>query len=203
MLSYFSSNEHKRAKFIFDTIAPIYGLIDRKTQDDYKKMVAMLNEDIPLKGLSALDVGTGTGSWIATLKSFGLSEAHGIDFSEKMIAEATKKHPGITFSHSDALHLKTVNDNSFDIVTASFVMHGMKKEARAVVLTGMKRVARRYVIIQDFYQASNPFIYMLEWLERSDYPYFKKHFADEMKGIFAETKILTAHNGNGLYLGMI
>ncbi len=201
-MSYFSKDEHKRTKFIFDLIAPVYHLIDKKTGKDFEKMAAMLNEHIPLKGLSALDIGTGTGSWIAALSRYGLSKVHGVDFSEKMIAEAKKKHPEIAFSVAHAGDLGAFGDGSFDIVTASFVLHGMKKDARTKVLGEMKRVTKRFVIIQDFYRKSNPFIYMLEWLERSDYPYFKKHFADEMKGIFSKTEVLTAHNGNGIYIGM-
>ncbi len=202
MISYFSSDEHKRARFIFDLIAPVYWLIDISTKKNYPEIVKLLNESMPLKGRSALDVGTGTGTWIATLNTFGLSHAQGTDFSEKMIAKAKNNHPKIAFTSSDAGELKAFQDNSFDIVTASFVMHGMKKEARSKVLNEMKRVAKSYVIIQDFYIKSSPFVRLIEWLERSDYVYFKKHFAEEMATFFSKTKVLSAHNGNGLYIGI-
>ncbi len=202
MKSYFSSDENKRAKFIFDLIAPVYGLIDWSTKRNYPDIVKLLNESIPLEGRSALDVGTGTGTWIATMNTFGLSHAQGIDFSEKMIVKAKKNHPEIAFSSSDAGKLKAFQDNSFDIVTASFVMHGMKKEARTKVLKEMKRVAKHYVVIQDFYIKSSGFIRLIEWLERSDYMYFKEHFTEEMTTFFSETKVLPAHNGNGLYIGI-
>ena len=202
MISYFSSDENKRAKFIFNLIAPVYWLIDMSTKRNYPDIVKLLNESIPMEGRSALDVGTGTGTWIATLNTFGLSHAQGTDFSEKMIAKAKNNHPKIAFTSSDAGELKAFQDNSFDIVTASFVMHGMKKEARTKVLKEMKRVAKHYVVIQDFYIQSSPFIRLIEWLERSDYVYFKKHFKNEMAASFSKTQILTAHNGNGLYIGI-
>lgn len=202
MISYFSNDENKRAKFIFNLIAPVYWLIDISTKKSYPEIAGLLNKEVSLKGRSALDVGTGTGTWISTLNTLGLSHAQGTDFSENMIIEAQKRHPDINFSYSDAGDLKSFNDNTFDIVTASFVMHGMKKEARLNVLKEMKRVALRYVVIQDFYVRSSPFIRLVEWLERSDYVYFKKHFAKEMKALFSETRILTANNGNGLYIGI-
>ncbi len=203
MISYFSKDENKRAKFIFNLIAPVYGMIDRSTKKHYPEIAGLLNQEIPLEGRSVLDVGTGTGAWIAALKDFSLSRAYGVDFSEKMIFEAKRKHPEITFSVSEATDLATFENDSFDVVTASFVMHGMKKEARRQVLHEMKRVARHFVVIQDFYLRSSPFITMLEWLERSDYRYFKKHFKDEMSGVFKQTRTLTAHNENGLYIGFI
>ncbi len=202
MISYFSSDENKRAKFIFNLIAPVYGLIDQSTRKHYPEIAELLNGEIPLEGRSALDVGTGTGAWIATLNKYGLSRAHGTDFSEKMILEAKKRHPEIIFSLSDGAKLSAFGDNSFDIVTCSFVMHGMKKEARKKVLMEMKRVAKHYVVIQDFYLRSSPFITILEWMERSDYLYFKKHFEDEMSDCFPESKVLRTHNDNGLYIGI-
>jgi ubiquinone/menaquinone biosynthesis C-methylase UbiE len=149
-----------------------------------------------------LDVGTGTGAWIATLTTCGTSRTFGVDFSQKMIAEAGRKHPEIGFGISDAGDLKSFGDREFDIVTASFVLHGMKKEARAKVLGEMKRVAKHFVVIQDFYQHSSPIITILEWLERSDYLYFKKHFVEEMADFFQKSKVLTTQNENGLYIGM-
>lgn len=202
MISYFSSDENRRAKFIFNLIAPVYGLIDQSTKKNYNEISGLLNKTIPLEGRSILDVGTGTGSWIAALSVFGPSRACGLDFSEKMIETAQKNHPEINFYVSDAGDLRSFNDDSFDIVTASFVLHGMKKEARRKVLREIKRVAKHYIVIQDFYQRSSLFITLLEWMERSDYLHFKNHFADEMSECFPDSKVLKTHNDNGLYIGI-
>ncbi len=202
MISYFSNDENKRAKFIFNLIAPVYGLIDQSTRKHYPEIAGLLDKEISLEGRSVLDVGTGTGAWLATLNEFGLSQAHGTDLSERMIREARKQHSGLAFTVANGSDLSAFNDNSFDIVTASFVMHGMKKDARHMVLQEMKRVAKHFVVIQDFYQRSSLFITILEWLERSDYLYFKKHFGEEMADCFPELKIITTHNENGLYIGM-
>jgi len=81
ILHYFSGDEDKRARFIFNLIAPVYGLIDRAVSEHYRDVVDELNRRIPLAGQTVLDVGTGTGGWLAALARYPLAEAVGVDFS--------------------------------------------------------------------------------------------------------------------------
>ncbi len=200
---YFSKDEDKRAQFIFNLIAPVYGLIDKGTVTDFRRMAALLNSRYPLKGKSVLDVGCGTGSWIASLNQWGLSQAVGADFSTKMVRQAKKKHPEIEFIQQEGENLSAFADNSFEMVTATFVLHGMKHHKRAKVLQEMKRVARERVVVHDFYENRQWVVRLLEYLERSDYAYFQKHFRDEIKMFFSTTEILTGENGNALYVGIV
>ncbi len=198
---YFSSDENKRARFIFNLIAPVYGMIDNAIEKEYLSMTKLLNDNIPLKGLSVLDVGSGTGAWLSAINRFGIAEACGVDFSEKMVKQAIKNHPEITFKQGSGENLQMFDDNSFDLVTASFVLHGMKKEKRTRVLSEMKRVAKKHVVIHDFHKKTSLSIQMLEFLERSDYLNFKKGFEEEMKTLFRRTSVIPSQNGNGLYVG--
>ena len=200
---YFSGNEDKRAKFIFNLIAPVYGLIDKSIEQDYIAMAELLNENIPLKGLSVLDVGSGTGSWLSAVNRFGMKQAQGVDFSEKMVRQAMKNHPDLNFVQGSGDNLRMFADNSFDIVTASFVLHGMKRGSRSRVLSEMKRVAKKYVVIHDFHKKTSPAIQILEFFERSDYMNFKKGFEEEMKAHFPQSHIIPSENGNGLYVGEV
>jgi len=203
LIQYFSKDEDKRAKFIFNLIAPVYYLIDKGTQDNYREMAALLNKQVPLEGKDILDVGCGTGSWISALANHSPGKAAGSDFSQKMLEQATKKFPDLEYTLQTDESLSIFDDNSFDIVTATFVMHGMKKEKRRAMLDEMKRLSRKYVVIHDFYKGSAFMVSLLELLERSDYINFKKHFKDEMKQAFKETMILEGENGNALYIGKI
>ena len=200
---YFSNNETKRALFIFDLIAPFYHLIDKGTRGNYEKMAALLDAHIPLKGMTILDVGCGTGSWIATLNRFDLKRAVGVDFSTKMLAEAKKNHPALEFVHQNGENLSAFADNSFDMVTATFVLHGMQADKRALLLEEMKRVAKKFVVIHDFYKGSSFAVWLLETLERSDYVRFKKHFKEEMESVFPAVDILPGDSGNALYIGVL
>ncbi|HFB62178.1 MAG TPA: class I SAM-dependent methyltransferase [Bacteroidetes bacterium] len=200
---YFSSNEAKRALFIFDLIAPFYHLIDKGTHQTYQKMAGQLNTRIPLKGKSILDVGCGTGSWLAALSRFDLKKGVGVDFSKKMLAEAKKNHPALEFIQQNGENLSAFADDSFDVVTATFVLHGMQAGKRALLLEEMKRVAKKFVVIHDFHKGSSFAVWLLETLERSDYVRFKKHFKEEMESVFPAVEILPGDNGNALYIGIL
>ncbi len=198
---YFSSDEEKRARFIFNLIAPVYGLIDHSIRKNYLEITAELDADIPLRGMRILDVGTGTGGWISSLVRFSLAEAVGVDFSGKMIMQARKKHPEIRFKVSDGKDLTDFSDRSFDIVTCSFLMHGMRENLRRKVLQEMFRVAGKVVVVHDFLGEMSWSVRLLEALERSDYKNFLRAFRQEFGSFFTDMKILTVNKGNGLYIG--
>jgi ubiquinone/menaquinone biosynthesis C-methylase UbiE len=200
---YFSNDPEKRAKFIFNLIAPIYGKLDKAVAAGFIKSMEKLETKIGIKNKSVLDVGTGTGAWASLFLKSGASEVSGVDFSEKMLKKAEQGHPKISFSYGDAKNLKNIEDNKFDIVTASFVLHGTKREVRKVILSEMKRVSKQYVVIQDFV-GKTPFgIKILEWLEKSDFVNFKETFEEEMREFFIESSILEVGGGSGLYIGKV
>ena len=203
LLHYFFGNDKQRATFIFNFIAPLYGKMDNVIQEGYAKICDKLYKQIPLENYSILDIGTGTGGWLSSISKYSKKESLGIDFSEKMILQAQKNHPELKFIKLDAENMAQIKDNSFDIITASFVLHGMKAKERSVVLKEMKRIGRKYVMIHDFRNQTAPFVKVLEFLERSDYKRFKINFENEMKDHFDDIDILECENGNAIYIGEI
>jgi len=199
---YFSKDPHKRALFIFNLIAPVYKLIDKYLNDSFNKAIKMLASKIDLSHKEILDIGTGTGAWASQFINY-TDKITGIDFSEKMITSAKKKHPEITFLQQNATDLKNIKDNSFDIVTSSYVLHGMKKEERTKILNEMERISRKYIVIHDFVGKTSSFIAFLEFMERSDYHYFKNNFITEMQKKFTNVKKIEIEKGAGLYIGEI
>lgn len=200
IIHYFSKDPDKRARFIFNFIAPYYAKFDKSLQEGFEASVKELDKEIIIAGKKVLDIGTGTGAWGAAINKLGPSEIVGIDFSEKMIKQAKKNHPEINFHHTNAENLSEFKENSFDVVTASFVMHGVKKNKRQNLLNEMKRVSRKYVVLHDFIGKTPFSIKILEFLERSDYKNFKKYFCDELKENFSSTKKIPARYGSGLYI---
>jgi SAM-dependent methyltransferase len=88
----------------------------------------MLNSDPVLwefagdvTGLTVLDAGCGTGYLSRKLHERGACVI-GIDFSEKMIAIARAKAPGIDFRVDSCSALATVNDGSIDMLIANYVL---------------------------------------------------------------------------------
>lgn len=200
IIHYFSKDPEKKAKFIFNFIASYYAKFDKSLQEGFKASVKELDKEIIIAGKTVLDIGTGTGAWGAAINKFGPSQIEGVDFSEKMIKQAKKNHPEISFHHINAEDLSGFKDNSFDIVTASFVLHGVNTDKRYKLLNEMKRVSRKYVALHDF-MGKTPFgIKILEFLERSDYKHFKKNFCNELKENFSSSKKIPARYGSGLYI---
>ena len=196
---YFSKDPNKRAKFIFNLIAPIYGNVDAGLIKNYRHAIGIVDNEIDIKGKRVLDIGTGTGAWAEAYRIKGAVDVHGIDFSSRMLTESRIKHPGISFAEGDAENLHDFADNSFDIVSASYVIHGVKKDQRKKMLSEMKRVSKKHVIIHDFSGSTPLFLRFLEFMERSDYKNFKANFCDEIKNLFTETKKIESINGSGLY----
>ncbi|MCK5847126.1 MAG: class I SAM-dependent methyltransferase [Bacteroidales bacterium] len=201
---YFFGTDKQRAKFIFDFIAPVYGIIGGAAKKGYDRICIKLNRKVALKDYTILDVGTGTGEWLASISHYSDKKAVGTDFSKKMIEQAQIKYPNNEYIVNDAEALNKFDDNSFDIVTASFVLHGMRENDRAVVLKEMKRIARKYVMIHDF-EDDTPFVVkILEFLERSDYINFKKYFKEELEKHFDNTDIVKcSRTANAVYIGLV
>jgi ubiquinone/menaquinone biosynthesis C-methylase UbiE len=200
IIDYFSNDENKRSKFIFNLIAPIYQRIGKNIASKYVDLGRIIEKEIGIKGKSVLDIGTGSGAWAKVFQDYLASKVIGIDSAKKMVLGAKKNFPEIEFLVCDGEKLSIFGDNSFDIVTASFVLHGVKKEHRKNFLRNMKRVSKEYVVINDFYGEVGIGIRMLEALERSDMLYFKDHFLAELKENFSSVYVKKVGKSNGIYI---
>ena len=196
---YFSQDANKRAKFIFNLIAPIYAKADSALQNNYKESIKIVNSEINIENKSVLDIGTGTGAWAAMFLKHQAKAVTGIDLANKMLVESRKKNPQIYFQIGDAEDLYDFKDNSFDIVTASYVIHGVKADRRARIISEMKRVSKQHVVIHDFSGETPLFVRFLEFMEKSDYKNFKKNICNELKVYFSNSKKINSDNGTGIY----
>ncbi|MEN8137565.1 MAG: class I SAM-dependent methyltransferase [Bacteroidota bacterium] len=197
---YFSKDENKRAEFIFNLIAPIYSKMNHQLGVNYSKVIEVLKSKISIENMKVLDIGSGTGVWSSVYKDGGAGEVTGIDFADKMIQESRNNFPEINFMTADAENLHQIKDNSFDIVTASFVIHGVTQERREKMLSEMKRVSKRYIVLHDFIGRTPYFIRILEFLERSDYKHFKQNICNELKNQFTKVESVKVKYGSGLYI---
>lgn len=200
LFHYFSSNPDKRARFIFNAIAPFYRKIDFSKSSHYLNAISHIDNEIGISHKSVLDVGTGTGDWGAMFNQFGAIKIHGVDFSEKMIQKGRNKHTGVEFSMGNAESLTNYADKSFDIVTASFVIHGVKKDRRLKILSEMSRISKSYIILHDFIGKTPAFIKILEFLEQSDYKHFKKNISNELNQYLTEISTTKIKEGTGVYI---
>jgi ubiquinone/menaquinone biosynthesis C-methylase UbiE len=190
-----------RSKKIFNSIAWIYDLTAANIRKTFTPSIRALVHEIDLGGKTVLDVGTGTGVWADMIRGCG-AVVSGIDFSEKMLAKARKRYGGdICFMEADANNLADLGDDSFDIVTASFVLHGMTRDKREPVLLEMRRVSKGIVAIHDYDKGAPLFSLFLEWLEKSDYYNFTEHFYEEFCHFFIDCIKVPVSKGTALYIG--
>jgi len=197
---YFSSDPDKRARFIFNFIAPIYGMLGTSVERNFESSIDVLENYISVEGKDVMDLGTGTGAWAANFKSRGASKVVGVDFAGKMLNQAKNNYPNMEFLQGDAENLEQFADNSFDIVTASFVLHGVKEDKRANMLREMYRVSRKHIVIHDFIGETPLFVRLLEFMERSDYKFFKQNFCKELELHFGNAKKISTKSGVGIYI---
>lgn len=202
LFHYFSKDANKRAKFMFGTIAPIYAKYDPHLVTGYQKAIEKLDNEIRIEGKTVLDIGAGTGAWAKKFVQRNAKKVCGVDLSQKMHKISKDKHPEVEFTIGDAENLADFADSSFDIVTASFVVHGVKKERREKMLSEMKRVSKKYVVLHDFVGKTPVFVRFLEFLEKSDYKMFKKNICKELQTKFLNSKKIDSEYGSGLYIAI-
>lgn len=161
--------ERKKSKAFFDRIAFFFPIIEKRLGPDYLRGLKRLNLS---KELSVLDLATGTGLLAEAFALCGHNPVKGVDFSTKMLARAARKRPDIDFSHLDLAYLNKIPDNSFDIVSMGYFLHGASPDFRELVLENAARISRRYVVVFDYYQAGNLFIRFIEAFEGPNYATF-------------------------------
>lgn len=189
----------KYSSFLFNTIAPFYGLFYNGQKRHFEKIIASVDKEIDLTTYQTiLDVGCGTGAFCAVLNAKGLSVT-GVEPAEKMLKIAKKKpeNKQVTFLHASVLEKLPFDDQFFDVSIASYVAHGLQKHERKSMYAEMSRVTKSKVIIHDYNQSRNLITTVIEWLERGDYFGFIKapeheirNCMHEMRECFSEVKVV-------------
>jgi len=178
------------SEFLFNSIAPVYGLFYRKQKKRFSEVMDKVHDELDVTSHhTILDVGCGTGALCSVLCEKGLTVT-GIDPAEKMLGIAGSKpeNKGISFVRANVLEKLPFNDQSFDLSIASYVAHGMQQQDRKKMYAEMSRVTKNQVIIYDYNQNRSFFTSIIEWLERGDYFNFIKSAENEMKDCVSEMK---------------
>ncbi len=178
----------KNSSFLFNAIAPVYGLFYNRQKKRYREVIRNMATEFDLASFgSILDVGCGTGSLCSILSESGLAVT-GVDPAQKMLAIA-KRQPengSIRFLQANALEGLPFADQSFDLSIASYVAHGMQKSERIKLYSEMRRVTKSKVILYDYNQKRSLLTSLIEWLERGDYFQFIKNPKSEMENCVSE-----------------
>ena len=174
------------SSFLFNFIAPIYGLFYEGQKKQYAESLQKLKEVVDItKYNNIIDVGCGTGALCSVLFQEGL-KVTGIDPAIKMLNIGSKKkeNKDIEFINACACRELPFPDKAFDLSVASYVAHGLKPEERQVLYIEMSRISKRYVIFYDYNEKRAFFTSIIEWAERGDYFNFIKKVKIELNAGF-------------------
>jgi ubiquinone/menaquinone biosynthesis C-methylase UbiE len=100
---------------------------------------------------SILDVGTGSGDFIAVLKDvFPKTNINGVDPDTESLKEAAKKHPDCSFMEMNGEHLEFA-ENSFDLASISMALHHLPDIQKT--LNEMQRVVKPggWIIVNELF----------------------------------------------------
>ena len=199
----------KNSRFLFNLIAPIYGLFYKMQKKRYGMVIDKVTDELNLSLFGrVLDVGCGTGALCSVFYEKGLSVT-GIDTAEKMLMIAKKQpeNKAINFFQANVLNQLPFESKSFDISIASYVAHGLQKNERNQMYAEMSRVTKSKVIIYDYNQKRSLLTSIIEWLERGDYFRFikeaeveMKNCASEMNECFSEVKVVDVDSKAAWYI---
>lgn len=98
-----------------------------------------------------IDVACGTGAQVFEMAKKAIKVV-GIDYSESMIKQAKKSAlkgacKNVQFVEADATNLSSFSEKEFDVSTLSLALHQFSPEFYTPILSEMKRVAKKIIII--------------------------------------------------------
>ncbi len=190
------------SSFLFNFIAPIYGLFYKGQKKQYSESLQILKKVMDItKYNNIIDVGCGTGALCSVLFEEGLIVT-GIDPAVKMLNIGAKKkeNKDIEFVNACACRELPFPEKTFDLSVASYVAHGLKPEERQVLYKEMIRITKRYVIFYDYNEKRAFFTSIIEWAERGDYFNFIKKVKIELNDNFKTVKEIKLDKQASWYL---
>ena len=192
----------KNGNFLFNFIAPIYGLFYNSQKKNYKITIANMKEIIDIsKYKNIIDIGCGTGALCSVLNQEGL-EVTGIEPAVRMLKIGSKKieNSNINFLECSTCSKLPFEDNSFNLSIASYVAHGLHPKERKQMFLEMSRLTKDYVIIHDYNNQRGFFTNIIEWFEGGDYFNFIKVVQTELNEHFKSVKVVNVKRQAAWYI---
>lgn len=109
----------------------------------------------PLEGMKVLDVGCGTGTNLLDYQQAGC-DVYGIDMSPSMMEIAREKLGDKVNLHQGDASQMPYEDNFFDLVTSTLMLHELRPSVRDAIVKEMIRTvkAEGHILLIDFHPGS-------------------------------------------------
>ncbi len=188
--------------FLFNFIAPIYGLFYNSQKKNYKITIGNMHKEINLSEYkNIIDVGCGTGALCSVLSQEGL-QVTGVEPAERMLNIGLKKNENntINFVKCDTCSKLPFEDKIYDLSIASYVAHGLKSKERKQLFLEMGRLTKHYVIIHDYNEKRALLTNIIEWFEGGDYFNFIKSVKHELNEHFKTVRVVNVKKQAAWYI---
>ena len=178
--------------WLFDTIARVYQWFFNSQYRGYKQLLAKFGSQLDIPSEShVLDIGCGTGAFGKAFQDMG-HEVLGIDVSKKMVKMAKRNQ--LPSSQANILDGLSFPNDSFDLVIAANVVHGLSQEDRFKIYRESARISKK-VLFHDYNSTRNLGVSLIEWIEGGDYFNFIKTVPEEFNTIFRDIQVINIGKG--------
>ncbi len=182
----------------FHLIAPIYQSFFKFQVLYYSKIIKKhLPQLTSEREGCLLDLGCGTGAFAFSWQKAGF-KVLAADAAPGMIRQCLQN--GLDCIELDILEKLPFADNSFKIITAAYLAHGLTKEERIILYRESSRVAEKLVVFHDFSTRFNLIISFIEALEGSHYNEFINAVPDEMGICFRNVRVIPVNPWHNWYV---
>ncbi|MBN2875100.1 MAG: class I SAM-dependent methyltransferase [Spirochaetales bacterium] len=179
------SERHAR---LFERISIPYAWFFAGQTRSYADCFALGRSALPTpQGKKALDIGCGTGAFTTALRAEGW-EVEGVDVAQGMIAQAKRR--GVPCSVGNILGGLEHADASFDLVSAAYVAHGLRRTDRLSLFREARRLSRGVVLFHDYTPDRRLLTSIIEYAEGGDYFNFIKTGEEEMRSAFSSVRVI-------------
>jgi len=183
---------------LFNSIAFAYRFFFSWQVKGYKKL---LDTYLPLltipEGSTVLDIGCGTGAFAYSFLQRGFTVT-GVDIAENMVKQGKKA--GLDCRKGNVEQGLPFPDNSFDLVTAAYVAHGLTSSLRKSLFLEAGRLAKSKILFHDYLTLGGPLVRFVERLEGGDYYGFLEKGREEMEAHFSKLTVQPLKSGAGWYI---
>lgn len=186
---------------LFDRLSPFFGRAYGRQRKQYSRIFQSMVQCNLSHFSTILDVGFGSGAMASVFADMRL-KTYAVDRSMGMLKVAKQKlvHNKVNLVLADAVDGLPFPENSFDVVIAAFVAHGMQAEERLKLYAEMKRVGKHLFILHD-YNGKRSLIYSLaEFLEGGDFFNFTRVIKDELMDYFGNLEIVNTDKMSCCYV---
>ncbi len=191
----------KRSRRLFDKLSPFYSRLFERQRLNYARIFINMDQCNLSNFSTILDVGCGNGAMASVFTDLGL-KTFAVDHSLGMlrVAKSQQENSKVGFCLGSSLSGLPYSENSFDIVMAAFVAHGMKADMRLKLYQEMKRVGKHLVILHDYNEERSVVSSIAEWAEGGDYFNFIRVVKNELKDFFGNLEIVETEKNSCCYV---